>query len=164
MSKKMIDDLEISALAGALFGFAVYLIMLRLNRDLWWLCFVAGAGLFAILAAYLLGYTQFVTNRYANAIAATGHKVTFQTQGNFLTELGKRTGFIYFCDDRIILISLDKRPHMTIEILAADAVSFTMPRSVQINIQMKDGSQKTIHTAEAGALGAVMNKKRWGKK
>jgi hypothetical protein len=51
----MIDDLEISALAGGLFGFAVYLIMLRVNRDLWWLCFVAGAGLFAILAAYLLG-------------------------------------------------------------------------------------------------------------
>lgn len=164
MNKKLIDDLEMSALAGGLFGFAVYLIMLRLNRDLWWLCFVAGGGLFAVVVAYLVGYNRFVTKRYADAIAATGCKVTFQAQGNFLTELGKRTGFIYFCDDRIILISLDKRPHMTVEILASDAVSFTMPRTVQINIQMKDGSQKTIHTAEAGALGAAMKKKHWGKK
>ena len=72
--------------------------------------------------------------------------------------------YIYFCDDRIILISLDKRPHMTIEILATDAVSFTMPRTVELNIQMKDGSQKTIHSAEVGALGAMMKKKKWGKK
>lgn len=81
-----------------------------------------------------------------------------------MTERGKRTGHIYLCDDRIVLISLDKRPHMTIEILAADAVSFTTPRTVELNIQMKDGSQKTIHTAEVGALGALMKKKRWGKK
>lgn len=164
MSKRLKDDLQISLIFSAVFGFAIYLIMLRLNPALWWLCFAAGGGLFAIIAFYLLGYNRFVVKRYADAIAATGATPSFRTQGNFMTELGKRTGFIYFCDDRIILISLDKRPHMTIEILATDAVSFTMPRTVELNIQMKDGSQKTIHSAEVGVLGAMMKKKKWGKK
>ena len=164
MSKRLKDDLQISLIFSAVFGLAIYLIMLRVNPEMWWLCFAAGGGLFAILAFYLLGYNRFVVKRYADAIAATGAKVSFQTQGNFMTELGKRTGNIYFCDDRIILISLDKRPHMTIEILASDAVSFTMPRTVELNIQMKDGSQKTIHTADVGVLGAMMKKKKWGKK
>lgn len=164
MSKRLKDDLQISVIFSAVFGLAIYLIMLRVNPDLWWLCFVAGVGLFAVLAFYLLGYNRFVVNRYAEAIEATGAKVSFQTQGNFMTELGKRTGYIYFCDDRIVLISLDKRPHMTIEILASDTVSFTMPRTVELNIQMKDGSQKTIHSAEVGMLGAMMKKKKWGKK
>ena len=164
MNKRLSDDLQISAIFSAVFGFAIYLIMLRLNPELWWLCFVAGGALFALLALYLIGYNRFVVKRYADAIAATGAQVSFRTQGNFMTELGKRTGFIYFCDDRIILISLDKRPHMTIEILASDAVSFTMPRTVELNIQMKDGGQKTIHSAEVGVLGAMMKKKKWGKK
>lgn len=164
MSKRLIDDLQISAIFSAVFGFAVYLIMQRTNPDLWWMCFVAGGGLFALLAFYLIGYNNLVVNRYAKAIAATGAKVSFQTQGNFMTELGKRTGNVYFCDDRIYLISLDKRPHMTMEILASDAVSFTIPRTVELNIQMRDGSQKTIHSAEVGMLGAMMKKKHWGKK
>ena len=155
MSKRLKDDLQVSLIFSAVFGFAVYLILLRTKPDLWWLCFVAGGGLFAILAFYLIGYNYFVVKRYADAIAATGANVSFQTQGNFMTELGKRTGNIYFCDDRIILISLDKRPHMTAEILASDAVSFTVPRTVELNIQMKDGSQKTIHSAEVGKLGAI---------
>ena len=164
MRKQLKDDLMISAIFSAVFGFAIYLIMLRINPEMKWLCFVAGGALFVILALYLVGYSRLVVNRYAKAIAETGAKVTYQTQGNFMTELGKRTGNIYFCDDRIILISLDKRPHMTIEILREDAVSFTIPRTVQLNIQMKDGSQKTIHTVEAGFLGAWMKKKHWGKK
>ena len=164
MNKRLVDDLQISAFFSAIFGLAIYLIMQRINTSLWWLCFVAGGGLFAIIAFYLLGYNRFVVKRYADAIAATGATPSFRTQGNFMTELGKRTGFIYFCDDRIVLISLDKRPHMTIEILATDAVSFTMPRTVELNIQMKDGSQKTIHSAEVGVLGAMMKKKKWGKK
>ena len=53
---------------------------------------------------------------------------------------------------------------MTIEILAADALSFTTPRTVELNIQMNDGSQKTIHTVDVGKLSALMKKKRWGKK
>lgn len=164
MSKRLIDDLEISLLASALFGFAIYLIMLRINPQLWWMCFVAGGGLFVLLAAYLVGYNNFVVKRYAAAIDATGAKVIFRTQGNFLTELGKRTGYIYFCGDCMYLISLDKRPHMTLQIKASDVVSFTIPRTVQLNLQMADGSQKTIHTAEAGMLAAHLNKKRWGKK
>ena len=164
MNKRLVDDLQISAFFSAIFGLAIYLIMQRINTSLWWLCFVAGGALFAIIAFYLLGYNRFVVKRYADAIAATGAEVAFQTQGNFMTELGKRTGHIYFCDDRIVLISLDKRPHMTIEILAADAASFTTPRTVELNIQMKDGSQKTIHTVDVGKLSALMKKKRWGKK
>ena len=164
MNKRLVDDLQISAFFSAIFGLAIYLIMQRINTSLWWLCFVAGGGLFAMIAFYLLGYNRFVVKRYADAITATGAEVTFQTQGNFMTELGKRTGHIYFCDDRIVLISLDKRPHMTIEILAADALSFTTPRTVELNIQMNDGSQKTIHTVDVGKLSALMKKKRWGKK
>lgn len=164
MNKRLKDDLQISLIFSAVFGFAIYLIMLRTRPDLWWLCFVGGGGLFAIVIVYLIAYSRFVVKRYANAIEATGAAVSFRTQGNFMTELGKRTGFIYFCDDRIILISLDKRPHMTIEILASDAVSFSMPRTVELNIQMKDGSQKTIHSAEVGVLAAMMKKKKWGKK
>ena len=164
MNKRLIDDLEISLLAGGLFGFAAYLIMLRINPQLWWMCFVAGGGLFAILALYLLGYNSLVTKRYAAAIAATGKEVVLRTQGNFLTELGKRTGFIYLCNDAIYLISLDKRPHMTIEVKAEDVVTFTIPRAVQLNLQMKDGSQITIHTADAGVMGAYLKKKPWKKK
>ena len=164
MKKRLIDDLEVSAIFSVVFGFAVYLITLRTNPDMWWLCFVAGGGLLAILAFYLIGYNRFVIKRYADAIEATGAKVAFQTQGNFLTEYGKRVGNIYFCDDRIVLISLDKRPRLTIQIMAEDVDTFTIPRTVQLNLQMKDGSQKTIHTAEAGVLGAMLKKKPWKKK
>ena len=164
MNKRLSDDLQISAIFSAVFGFAIYLIMLRLNPALWWMCFVAGGGLFVLLALYLVGYDRLVIKRYAAAIAATGAEVAMQTQGNFLTEYGKRTGNIYFCNDRIYLISLNKRPRLTIEIKAEDAVSFTMPRTVELNIQMKDGSQKTIHSVDVGALGAMMKKKKWGKK
>lgn len=164
MSKRLKDDLQIALIFSAVFGFAIYLIMQRINPGLWWLCFAAGGGLFLIVAFYLVGYSRLVVKRYEDAFAATGATASFQTQGNFLTELGKRTGTIYFCDDRIILISLDKRPRMTIEILAEDAVSFTTPRTVQLNIQMKDGSQKTIHTVDVGVLSTMMKKKKWGKK
>ena len=163
MSKRLKDDLQISAIFCAVFGFAIYLIMLRLNRDLWWLCFVAGAGLLALVAAYLIGYERLVTNRFTKAVAQTGAKVLFQTPGNFLTEYGKRVGNIYFCEDRIILVSLNKRPRLTIEIYADDVLTFTIPRTVQLNLQMKDGSQKTIHTTDAGMLGALLRKKPWKK-
>jgi len=164
LSKQLKDDLLISMIFSTVFGFAIYLIMLRINPALWWLCFVAGGGLFALIAIYLIGYNRLVTNRYAKAIDTTGAKVTYQTQGNFMTELGKRTGNIYFCEDRIVLISLNKRPHMTIEIMAEDVETFTIPRTVQLNLQMKDGSQKTIHSTDVGLLGALMRKKPWKKK
>ena len=164
MKKQLIDDIEISLMGGGLFGFATYLIMLRTNPQLWWLCFVTGGGLFAILVAYLLGYHYLVTERYAKTIDALGVTVSFKTQGNFLTEYGKRTGFIYFCDDRLVLISLDKRPRLTIQILAEDVVSYSIPRAVQLNLQMKDGSQKTIHSADVGVLGSMIKKKKWCKK
>ena len=163
MKKKLIDDIEISLLGGGLFGFAVYLIMLRVNPVLWWMCFVAGGGLFAILVAYLLGYQYLVIGRYTKAIEAVGVPVHFKTQGNFLTEYGKRTGFIYFCDDRLVLISLDKRPRLTIQIMSEDVASYTIPRTVQLNLQMKDGSQKTIHSTDVGVLGAMIKKKKWCK-
>lgn len=58
MNKRLVDDLQISALFSAVFGLAIYLIMQRLNTALWWLCFVAGGGLFAIIAFYLIGYNH----------------------------------------------------------------------------------------------------------
>lgn len=164
MDKRLKDDIQISLGGGALFGFAIYLIMLRVNQELWYLSIIAGVALAAILIAYLLGYSRFVTKRYAKAIDALGYQVLFQTMGNFHTELGKRTGHIYFCGDRIVLISLDKRPHMTIEILASEVESYEMPRVVQLNIQMKDGNYHTIHSGDIGILTSHMKKKRWAKK
>ena len=91
MNKRLSDDLQISAIFSAVFGFAIYLIMQRTRPDLWWVCFIAGGGLLVLLAGYLIGYERFVTKRYANAIAATGAEVEFQALGNFVTEYGRRT-------------------------------------------------------------------------
>ncbi len=163
MDKRLKDDIQISLGGGALFGFAIYLIMLRVNKDLWYLSIIAGVALAAILIGYQLGFNHFEVKRYAKAIKTLGYPVLFETIGNFHTELGKRTGHIYFCGDRIVLISLDKKPHMTIEIPASEVKSYEMPRVVQLNIYMKDGNYHTIHTADVGNLSAAMKKKRWCK-
>ena len=164
MDKRLKDDIQISLGGAALFGFAVYLIMLRINKNLWYLSIVAAVAMAAIIIGFLLGYNRFVTKRYARAIEAVGLPVQFQTMGNFSTELGKRTGNIYFCGDRIVLISLDKKPHMTIEVLLSDVESIEIPRTVQMDIQLKDGNYQTIHSVDVGALNSVMKKKNRTKK
>lgn len=164
MDKRLKDDIQISLGGAALFGFAIYLIMLRVNKDLWYLSILAGVALAIILIGYLVGYSNFVTKRYARAIEKEGVSVQFQTMGNFSTEFGKRTGHIYFCGDQMILISLDKKPHVTIRIQASDVESYEMPRVVQMNLQMKDGNYQTIHSADIGMLSSLMKKKHWAKK
>ncbi len=164
MSKRTIDSIEMSLFAGALFGLAIYFIMLRINEQLWYLSILAGLALALLLMAYMIGYDKLVNSRYEKAFAQTGLQAELECVGNFHTEIGKRTGRIYFCGDRIVLLGLDKKPHTQIEILASEVESYEMPRVVQLNLQMKDGNYHTIHTGEVGALSALMKKKHWGKK
>lgn len=164
MNKKLKDDIQISIGAGVLFGFAIYLILLRINEELWYLSIVAGAALAAILVAYLLGYNKFVTQRYAKAIGELGYEVKFQCVGNFTSEYGKKTGQIYYCGERIVLLGLDRKPHVMIEVHKDDVESYSIPRTVQLDIYLKDGTCQTIHSTDVGVIGNLMKKKHWGKR
>lgn len=164
MSKRTKDSIQMSLFAGALFGLAIYFIMLRINERLWYLCFVAGLALALLLIGYMVGYDKLVNRRYATAVGEMGFKPELECIGNFHTDIGKRTGRIYFCGDRIVLLGLDKKPHTRIQILASEVESYEMPRVIQLNLQMKDGNYHTIHSDEVGVLCALMKKKRWGKK
>lgn len=164
MDKKLKDDIQISIGAGALFGFAIYLIMLRINESLWYLSILAGVALAAILVVFLLCQNKFGTQRYQKAIAAFGYEVKFQCVGNFTSEYGKKTGQIYYCGEHIVLLGLDRKPHVTIDISREDVDSYSMPRVVQLDIHLKDGSTQTIHTGDAGAIANLMKKKHWGKR
>ena len=164
MDKKLKDDIQISIGAGVLFGFAVYLIMLRLNASLWYISILAGLGLAAILVTFLLCQNKFGTQRYAKAMAELGYEVKFQCVGNFISEYGRKTGNIYYCGEHIVLLGLDRKPHVTTVISRDEVDSYSMPRLVQLDIHLKDGSTQTIHTGDAGVIASLMKKKHWGKR
>ena len=164
MDKKLKDDIQISIGAGALFGFAIYLIMLRVNEGLWYLSILAGVGLAGILVIFLLCQNKFGAQRYAKAMAELGYEVKFQCVGNFISEYGKKTGNIYYCGEHIVLLGLDRKPHVTTVIHRDDVDSYSMPRVVQLDIHLKDGTTQTIHTGEVGTLCNLMKKKHWGKR
>ena len=164
MDKKLKDDIQISIGAGALFGFAIYLIMLRINQAMWYLSIVAGVGLAGILVVFLLCQNKFGAQKYQKAFAQFGYEAKFQCVGNFMTEYGRKTGQIYYCGEHIVLLGLDRKPHVTMDICRDDVDSYSMPRVVQLDIHMKDGSTQTIHTGDAGVIASLMKKKHWGKR
>lgn len=164
MDKKMRDNILLSLFGSALFGYAVYLIMLRINPAIWYWGVVAGAALAVLLIGYLLGYDHFVVKRYAKEAAKIPSQVHYFIVGNIRTEYGRRGGNIYFCEDRIVAICLDKRPHQTVTILKSEIDHIEVPRLVQVCIHMMDGTEHMISSTDAGKLAADLKKKPKSKK
>lgn len=163
MNKNMRDNILLALFGSAIFGFMVHLIFKRLGTGIWYWGIVAGVALAMVLVGYLLIYDHTVTKRYAREAERIGVPVRFFVTGNIRTELGRRGGNIYYCDDRIVAISLDKKPHVKVEIRKEDVESFECPRLVQVCIRMTDGTEHMISSTEAGQLAAAMKKKHWGK-
>lgn len=163
MDKRLRDNILLSLFGSAIFGFMVYLIMSRVHGGWYW-ALVAGGGLAVVLIGYLVGYEYLVTRRYAKAAAGIQSKIHYFIVGNIRTEYGRRGGNIYYCDDRVVAICLDKRPHQTVTIMKCDIAKVEVPRLVQVCIHMNDGTEHMISSTDAPRLAADLTKKSGKKK
>lgn len=170
----MKTKLFLSVLTGAMFSVAGYFILLYIDRDIALPYSLACGIMFAlIMFPFLVVYEKLQGKRYAKFEETLQTPFFFKASGNYQivseevingevkTVLSKlRSSTLYFCEDRIVLASLEEKPHTVTEILLSDVNKFESDE-VHLNIYVKGGDAFLITTPEGRSIQTTLQEKGW---
>ena len=156
----MKTKISLSGFIGILFAGSCY-VLLRIFQweNAFALSFFAGLLFGGLLLGFLLVHEKYSAKKYAQAEKIIDDTVLFTVNGNFQLDKDVRNGNIYFCEDKIYFISLDKKPYIT-EAVFRDDVCAILTADMQILIQKNDGAVYYIKTADAKELDKYLQS--WG--
>lgn len=157
-----------------MFFAAGYFILLYIDQEIALPYSLAGGLMFALaLFPFLVVYEKLQEKRYAKFEKTLPMPFFLKANGNYQvaseevkngeakTVLSKlRSGTLYFCEDRIVLASLEEKPHTVTEILLSDVNKFESD-NVHLNIYVKGGFAFLITTPEGRSIQTSLQEKQW---
>ena len=160
MKKSSRVHLILSLAVGILFGLGSLFVM-RWFR-------VGGAGL-AIATGLLFAWLLFgalqlnessMRKRYAEAEKLIISPIWLQTNGNVRTGTKVRNANIYFCEEGIVLISLDQRP-FALEEIPVNLIESYEFSNFQFLIRTTDERLFVIQSPESNRIRNELRRKEW---
>ncbi len=152
----------LSAIMGFFFGLTGYYIFLFIDMNPpFQLSVVCGLSFALLLFLFLIAYEEFMNKRYARFEKEITSPIFYKTNGNFILHNGKiKNANIYFCDDRIVLISVEEKPFVMEEILKSN-IYMIQSDEIYFNINTSDGKFYIIKTPDAKLVFKMLKEKDW---
>lgn len=157
MGAKMI----LAIIMGLLFGVATFVIFLFISPDIAFL-FSVFSGAFTTLSLhiYFVIYEKIKNIKCSVVEKEIIEPVICKTNGNlYLGEKVKNVN-VYFCENEIVFISLERKPCVFKRILKTEIAKFDVD-DVCIIIDLKDGNSILISLPYAKTVYAVLQNKNW---
>lgn len=153
--------LILSVIMGIMFGVPMYLLIRWIDPELSYLGVIAGVLFALLLLEYMLIHQKHMEKRYAEAEKLITSPIIYRLNGNMKTERGVRNANIYLCEGGFAFISLDKKPHITEELLLSNIAAVSVVSSTQLEIATKDERFYSITSADVSRLISVLREKGW---
>lgn len=154
--------LFLSAFTGLLFALIGYCVLHFLGIPEPFRLSAACGSLFSLLLLSFLVIHGKVTKRKYTELERKLHSpVFYKTNGNFTLPDGRvRNGNIYFCEDGIVCVSLDGKPHTLDEILVTDIEKYRFD-DIHLHIFTRDGMIFLITLPDVQAVMEALREKNW---
>ena len=153
--------LVLAAFAGVCFGIPMYFLIRWIDPELSYLGVAAGVLFALFLLEYLLIHQKHMEKRYAEAEKQITAPIVYRLNGNLQTPTGVRNANIYLCEGGFVFITLDKKPHLTEELLLNNIASIRVIGPAQLEIATKDNRFFSITSADVSHLISVLKEKGW---
>ena len=152
----------LSAIIGFFFSLITYFILLYLEEPNSFLFAVIG-GLFVylVLFVFLIIHEKVMNKKYAEFEKEILSPIFHKTNGNFKLQNGKiKNANIYFCEDGIVLISLDEKPYIMEEIHRSNIYRIQCD-DIHFNINTSDGKFYIMTISDAKEVFQKLKEKDW---
>lgn len=152
----------ISAVFGLFFGLITYFILWCIEEKDAFL-FALVSGLFCCLAlfTFLVVHEKVTDKKCAKAEKKILSQVFYKTNGNFMLRGGKiKNANIYFCEDGIVIISLDEKPCVMEKIQKGDIHEIQCD-DIHFIINTGDGQFYIVTMPDAKAVFDMLREKQW---
>ena len=139
----------ISLLCALFFAGTVYLVLKFLNLAFALsLSLCSGILFFLLLFSYLFIHEKSQKKQYTVAEKSISSIIHCHINGNIKIEKFLRNANIYFTDEGVSIISLDKKPHMFMEVLHENITKYESDFLVKLTIHTKDNPLIQITSSE----------------
>ena len=154
--------LILCAMIAGPFALCTYLICSFLSpENALLLAVLAGALMTLGCFTYFLIFEKRMAKSYARAERRIPSPVFYRTVGNFdLGRRGIRNGNIYFCEDGIMLLSLDTKPHLAEWVPKSEILSYESD-IIHLTIRRRDGGVYLIAIPDAQRLTQILKETEW---
>ncbi|MGN1451269.1 MAG: hypothetical protein ACI4XQ_04150 [Eubacteriales bacterium] len=152
----------VSAVFGFFFGLITYFILWCIEEKDAFL-FALVSGLFCCLAlfTFLMVREKVMDKKYAKAEKKILSHVFYKTKGNFVLHSGKiKNANIYFCEDGIVIISLDEKPCVMEKIQKGDIREIQF-EDIHFIINTGEGQFYIATIPDAKAVFDMLREKQW---
>lgn len=152
----------LSAITGLFFGLTTYFVLRYIEEPAAFLFAVIG-GLFfhLVLFVFLIIHEKVMNKKYAEFEKKILSPIFHKTNGNFKLHNGKiKNANIYFCEDGIVLISLDEKTFIMEEIQRSNIYRIQCD-DIHFNINTSDGKFYTITMPDAKEVFQKLKEKDW---
>lgn len=152
----------LSAFGALLFGAAGYLLLSFLQiEDALLYALLAGALFFLALSAVLRIYMRRLHRRYAEIEKELALEYFHKSNGNFDLGGGNvKNGNIYFCEEKILCLSVEEKPYALDEIQKQDIARLDI-EDIHMRIMTWDGRRYIITLPDAQAVQQLLWDKNW---
>ena len=152
----------LSAITGLFFGLITYFVLWYLEEpDAFLLSVISGLLVYILLFAFLVVYGKILDKRYEKFEVEISSPIFYKTNGNFyLGDSDIKNGNIYFCEDGIICVCLDDKPHTLDEILLQNIDHFRYTPT-QLSIFTNDERVFVITLSKTNEIIDLLIQKKW---
>lgn len=152
----------LSAVTSFFFGVISYFLLQYLEiQDALLLSLLCGFMVYIILLPFLIIYGKIMDKKYAEIEKEISSPVFYKTNGNFYLGNGRiKNGNIYFCEEGIVCVCLEEKPHTLDEILLQDIERYQFD-DIHFNIFTKDGRLFLITMPDVKKVMNALKEKKW---
>lgn len=150
-----------SFITGVFWTLISWVLLLIVDPSLGYLSWTSGI-LFALMLYLCMNAIIFHTNKkYEKAKKSIGSEIKFETSANFFAANGVKNAKIYLCDDKIVMLSLEKKPYISDTLEKSNFFRYETDGIVKMTLYTKDGLAYSFSSSEIGTLTEKMREYGW---
>ena len=151
----------VSIICGGIFASMLFVVLLIMNQDLAFPMAILGGAVMTLALHIIFSVLEKRRQKkYAKLEKEIKSPIFYQTEGVFHLGNKVKNGNIYFCEEGIVLASLDEKPYACDEILISNIEKYEFGKA-QMSIYTKDGRAFLISMPNAEIVLNELKSKNW---
>ena len=157
----MKNNIFLSASCAVVFAVITYFIVSLFDSNALILSIISGLGFFLLLYIFLEIYIRKQNKRYKEIEEKIKFPVWYRSNCNIQAPKGIRNGNVYFTDEGVLFVSLDKKPYIQEEILKANIKKLETDNVTCLLIYTNDDQLLIIRTGDLKTAIPVLQEHGW---
>ena len=157
----MKNNILLSAFCAIVAAFISYFIISSFDDNALILSIIAGLGYFLLLFIFLEIYMRKQNKRYEAIEKKINFPVWYRLNCNIQTPKGMKNGTVYFTDEGVLFISLNKKPYIQEEIRKTNIKKLETDNVTCLFIYTNDDQVLIIRTGELKSVIPVLQEHGW---